>query len=266
MLSGSVFSGAADTASAQSKASPPTVWSWGAKVNETVFAPGGAGVTIHAAPTRADGADGSAAKPYDLDSALKQAQETVRAMDAEYQRLSNTATAPQWLRITRRGNQFAAFSAPDVNGKPGAWTPAGEAKTIAMPAAVHAGLMVTASQAWPQNGTFAEATFDNVTINGQKVSDAAWNSHRVGIVRGIAETAAAGGQVVVKGNGLDANWRNNWEDSGQYAYVPLSGDGEIVARVAKLMPSPHSKSISAGARSARGTHSRRAHDGTGSRR
>ena len=223
----------------------PTQWRWGAKVDESSFAPGGAGVTIHAAPDGLATGDGSAAKPYDLNTALKQAEEAVRSMEAEYQRLSNTATAPLWLRITRRGNEFAAFTAPDDNGKPGAWTAAGEAKTIAMGREAFAGFLVTSNQAWPHKDTFAAATFDNMNINGQRVGDAAWKSQRMGMARGVNETTVANGQIVVKGNGFDINSRNNWTDSGQYAYVPFSGDGEVVARLAKLTPSEHSKQVSA---------------------
>ena len=226
-------------------ASPATAWPWGAKVNESVFAPGGAGVTIHAAPTRAEGADGSAAKPYDLDSALKQAEATVRSMEADYQRLSNTATAPLWLRITRRGNEFAAFTAPDDNGRPGAWSAAGDAKSIAMGRDALAGFLVTSNQSFPQKDTFAAATFDNVTVNGQRVGDAAWQSRRMGEARGVNETTAANGQIVVKGNGYDINSKNNQVDSGQYAYVPLAGDGEVVARLSNLTPSEHSKQVAA---------------------
>ncbi len=106
-------------------------------------------------------------------------------------------------------------------------------------------MMVTSNQAWPQKDTFAEAAFDHVAVNGQKVGDAAWTSRRVGVVRGVAQTTAANSQVVIKGNGYDSTQKNNQEDAGQFAYVPLSGDGEIVARLTKLTPSAHSKSVAA---------------------
>jgi hypothetical protein len=230
--------------SAPSTIAAPSPWRWGAKVDESVFAAGGKGVTVYAAPQGASGADGSVAKPFDLDGAMKRAAETVRSMDADYQRLSNTPTTPQWLRVTRRGDQITTFSAPDEGGKPGAWTPAGEAKTIRMGQTVYVGFMVNSSQRWPQKGTFGEATFDNVSLGGQSIPDAAWQGREMGPSYHSGQTVKDG-RVVVRGNGLDATGRNNWEDNGWFTYVTMQGDGEFTARLSDLTPSTHSKSVSA---------------------
>jgi hypothetical protein len=232
-----------DSVEAQTR--PATNWRWGARVDESTFLPGKNGVVIHAAPDGKGNGDGSATQPLNLDSALKQAQETVRSMEAAYQRVNNTATAPLWLRITRRGNEFAAFTAPDNNGQAGAWSPAGEAKTIAMGANVYAGLLVNANQAWPHKDTYGEATFDNASVQGKSVPSSAWQSMRLGVVRGAAKSTTSANALTIQGNGIDSNTTNNWEDSGQFTYLPLSGDGDVTVRLARLTPSEHSKSVSA---------------------
>jgi hypothetical protein len=110
----------------------PGPWRWGAKIDESPFAPGGKGVVIHAAPVAAAQADGSAAKPLGLDDAMRRAGETVRSMEAEYQRLSNGApTLPLWLKISRRGGQLAAFSAPDDTGGPARGLPQAKQRRFA---------------------------------------------------------------------------------------------------------------------------------------
>lgn len=61
---------------------------------------------------------------------------------------------PQWLKITRRGNQFRAWRSADGE----TWTPLGESATVTMGASAFAGLAVTAHDRFLWN----QAVFDGV--------------------------------------------------------------------------------------------------------
>ena len=67
---------------------------------------------------------------------------------------------PYWVRVTRAGNSFAAYSAPDVSGVPGTWTQRGTTQTIAMTNSVRIGLAATSGSA-SANGM---VVMDKVTI------------------------------------------------------------------------------------------------------
>jgi hypothetical protein len=129
-----------------------------------------------------------------------------------------TGTAPQWLWLSRRGNRFEAYAAVDG----GRWRLVGT-DTIAMGTDVLAGLAVTGHDV----AGIATAVFSSVSI----APAPAWTGIDIGAVGIAGSWAAAAGQIRVVGAGADV-----WDtaDAFQFVWQPLSGDGEIVARVASV--------------------------------
>ena len=127
-------------------------------------------------------------------------------------------TAPQWLWLSRRGDRFEAYAAVDG----GTWRLVGT-ETIAMAADVLAGLALTSHDA----AATATAVFSGVSL----VAAQAWTGADVGAVGISGSWTSTGGQVRVVGAGADV-----WDaaDAFQFVWQPLSGDGEIVARVASV--------------------------------
>jgi hypothetical protein len=99
-------------------------------------------------------------------------------------------------------------------------------------------------QRWTKDGTFGAATFDQISLGGKRVADAAWQSQQIGSSYSSGQTVSDG-QLIVRGNGDDHSGNNNWEDNGQFSYVAMSGDGEFVARLTALTPSADSGNVSA---------------------
>jgi regulation of enolase protein 1 (concanavalin A-like superfamily) len=127
-------------------------------------------------------------------------------------------TAPQWLWLSRRGNIIEAHAAADG----GAWRLVGT-DTIALGAQVLAGLAVSAHDP----DAMATAVFSNVAVRGV----AAWTSNDVGAVGVRGSARASAGGIRVAGAGADI-----WGDADAFHFVwrTLSGDGDIVARVASV--------------------------------
>ncbi|MHC4497900.1 MAG: lamin tail domain-containing protein, partial [Planctomycetota bacterium] len=73
---------------------------------------------------------------------------------------------PKWVRITRVGNDFTGYYAPDVGGSPGTWVQHGTT-TISMVEDVYIGLCVTSHS----DGVLCTAVFDNVTRGGGITTD-----------------------------------------------------------------------------------------------
>jgi hypothetical protein len=109
---------------------------------------------------------------------------------------------------------------------------------------VYAGLQVNSSKRWVKAGTFGAASFDNVSLGGQAVADAAWQSTQIGNAYSSGHTAE-NGRINVRGNGDDLSGQNNWEDNGQFSYIEMPGDGDFVARLTSLTPSTDSGIVSA---------------------
>jgi hypothetical protein len=126
--------------------------------------------------------------------------------------------APQWLWLSRRGNRFEAYAAIDG----GTWRFVG-AETIPMAADVRAGLALTSHDV----GATATAVFSSISIAAAPV----WTGADIGAVGVAGSWTETGGQIRVVGAGPDV-----WDtaDACQFVWRPLSGDGEIVARVASL--------------------------------
>jgi regulation of enolase protein 1 (concanavalin A-like superfamily) len=145
---------------------------------------------------------------------------------------TNTAgaatTAPYWVKVTRIGNTLKAYTS--ANGS--TWTQVGT-DSIPLGTIVDVGLAVTSHH----NGTLATATFDNVTITPYATElstlPEGWSSQDIG------STSPAGGSAYDSGSGvftIQGAGADIWgtADAFQFAWMTLTGDGEIVARVASV--------------------------------
>jgi phosphatidylserine/phosphatidylglycerophosphate/cardiolipin synthase-like enzyme/regulation of enolase protein 1 (concanavalin A-like superfamily) len=163
-------------------------------------------------------------------------------------------TAPAWVRLVRTGNRIDAFRSS--NGS--SWTLVGT-ETISMSSTVLVGLALTSHD----TSSLATAGFDNVLIASGSAPPpppppslpSGWASQDIGAVGQLGSASESSGTFTVKGAGADI-----WDtaDGFHFAYHSLSGDGEIVARVASLQGSHHwtkagvmiRESLSAGSRHA----------------
>jgi glucuronoarabinoxylan endo-1,4-beta-xylanase len=133
---------------------------------------------------------------------------------------SGGVSAPYWVKLVRSGNTFRGYASPDG----GAWTQVGSAQTISMAGVVYVGLPVTAHD----NADLCTATFDNI-----------WSTSPVGPwqQQDIGSVAFAGGAnhgtslFTVAGAGGDI-WGT--ADAFNYAFVPVTNNCTIVARVTSL--------------------------------
>lgn len=130
-------------------------------------------------------------------------------------------TAPVWLRLVRSGNQFTAYSRRTTSE---AWTRIGS-DTIPIFEIATVGLVVSSHV----DGRIATATFDNVSITAPRAWLAADVSGSSPVVGG--SHTDSGGVVSVRGLGVDI-WGTS--DQFRFVYMPVSGDGSIVARVTSI--------------------------------
>ena len=130
-------------------------------------------------------------------------------------------TAPVWLRLVRSGNQFTAYSRRTTTE---AWTRIGS-DTIPIFEIATVGLVVSSHV----DGRLATATFDNVSITPPRAWQAADISNASPVVAG--SHVDSGGVVSVRGLGADI-WGT--ADQFRFVYMPMSGDGSIVARVTSI--------------------------------
>jgi regulation of enolase protein 1 (concanavalin A-like superfamily) len=122
-----------------------------------------------------------------------------------------------WLRLTRSGNVFSAFTSIDGT----VWTLLGQA-TVAMNASATAGLVVDAHR-WDQLNT---STFANVSVAG--ALPAGWTDADIGSPTPPGSSSYAGGTFSITGGGSDI-WGGT--DQFHYVYQQLSGNGSITARL-----------------------------------
>ncbi len=138
-----------------------------------------------------------------------------------------TQSIPGWLKLSRSGTTVTA----SVSSNGSTWTVVGSA-TVSMGSSLLAGLAVCSHT----TGATTTATFDNVGVStggggGGGGLPTPWQNQDVGST-GVAGSASyASGQFTVTGAGADI-WGT--ADAFQYVYQPLSGDGQIVARVTSL--------------------------------
>ena len=152
---------------------------------------------------------------------------------------ANTAgsagAAPVWVKLERRANTIAAFLSADGSN----WALVGS-DTFAMGTEVHVGLGVSSHDAT----RLASATFDNVvvrTVTGPPPPPPPppppsgvpepWKAQDIGTVGAAGSATATNGAFTVSGAGADV-WGS--ADAFHYVWQPLTGDADIVARVASI--------------------------------
>lgn len=133
------------------------------------------------------------------------------------------AHSSEWLRLVRVGNRFTAFRSVDGLS----WVAFAEDE-IHMEGPVLVGLAVTSHLF----GVRATASFDHISVSG---ASASWSSADIGIVIAGTTDNPAADSLTLTGGGADI-WGTS--DAFRYAYRTMSGDGEIVARLASLS-GPH---------------------------
>jgi regulation of enolase protein 1 (concanavalin A-like superfamily) len=131
--------------------------------------------------------------------------------------------APRFLRLSRSGTTITG--ATSSNGT--TWTNIGSATLPT--GTVFVGLIVSSVNTSRLN----TSTFDSVSVSGGTAPPpptlpAPWETNDVGSVGLEGSASASNGVFTVSGSGADI-WGT--ADGFRYAYQPLPGDGEIVARV-----------------------------------
>ena len=130
-------------------------------------------------------------------------------------------TAPAWVKLERRGNTIAAYYSWDGTS----WTPVGS-DTIPMAASVYVGLAVSSHSA----AELATATFDSIAVQSAPAAPV-WQSQDVGATGVAGDGTEAGGTFTIRGSGADV-W--GAADAFHFVWQPVSGDRDIIARVASI--------------------------------
>jgi hypothetical protein len=127
-------------------------------------------------------------------------------------------SAPRWVWLSRRGSTVTAYAAEDG----GTWALIGS-DAIALGATALAGLAVTSHDP----AAVATAVFSHVTVTPAPE----WTATDIGAVGQTGSWAASGTGGAVTGAGDDI-----WDaaDAFHFVWTRLSGDGEILARVASI--------------------------------
>jgi M6 family metalloprotease-like protein len=132
---------------------------------------------------------------------------------------------PVWLRLLREGNAISAF-ARSSEDEPWVWI--GTHLFTNLPTSVQLGLAVTSHA----DGTSATATFDHLVLAPiARTLPAGWTSRDIGAVAAQGWAAYDAGTFTVHGSGNDI-----WDASDEfhYAYVAVTGDFDVAARVVSL--------------------------------
>jgi regulation of enolase protein 1 (concanavalin A-like superfamily) len=139
------------------------------------------------------------------------------------------AKAPYWVKLVRSGSTVSAY----YSATGASWTLVGS-DSFSMAATIYVGLAVSSHL----NGTLAQATFDNVSVQSGGTTPtppppavpSPWTAGDIGSVAppGSASFDSTSGTFTVQGSGADI-WGS--ADAFQFVSQPLSGDGEIVAHV-----------------------------------
>ena len=131
------------------------------------------------------------------------------------------AAAPVWLRLVRAGNEFSAYRS--ANGS--SWTLVGR-DTIPMRDTAYVGLAV-ASDVSTRTAT---ASFTSVAVRARTKLPDPWLVKDIGAIE-PGDAKHAGGVFTVSGAGSGVGGTS---DQFRFAYQPVSGDVEIIARLATL--------------------------------
>ena len=164
-----------------------------------------------------DGRDPSAAHAFMLVSGSKGiAFQRRRVFNGEsYSTDAVAGAAPLWVKLSRRGDHFEAYAAPDG----GAWTLIGS-DTIVMSDTVQAGVALTAHL----DGALARATFTDIAVTGVPQ----WATQDIGAVPYAGSFVNGATSMELTGSGADI-WGT--ADAFRFAWLPMTGDGEVVAHV-----------------------------------
>jgi regulation of enolase protein 1 (concanavalin A-like superfamily) len=132
-----------------------------------------------------------------------------------------TGAAPYWVRLTRAGNIFTAYSSPDGT----TWTQVAST-TVPMGASVDIGI----AQSSGVVGTLGAATFSNVSLgtSGGGGLPSPWANQDVGSPGAAGSATYSGGTFTLNGAGGGAYYT---PDALQFVYQAASGDCSVTARV-----------------------------------
>ena len=138
--------------------------------------------------------------------------------------------APGWVRLVRQGSTVTASSSPD-----GVYWTVVDSQAVSWGTTLYAGLAVTSHRA----GVLGTAVFDRVAVRGLTASvlggdttlPAGWQGLDVGDTGLAGSASARDGLFNLTGAGADI-WGTT--DAFHFAYRPMTGDGEVVARVEAL--------------------------------
>ena len=135
---------------------------------------------------------------------------------------SGTSTgAPKWLRAVRRGTTVTTYWSSTGS----TWT-AISTDTIALGSTAYVGIAVNSRS----TGSRATGRFSNVSIGGQSLPSGQQSSD-IGSPAIAGSAAYSGGTYTIKGAGVDI-WST--ADQFRYVYQPVTGNLDVVARVASL--------------------------------
>ncbi len=134
-----------------------------------------------------------------------------------------TTTMPAWIRLVRQGNTFRGYSS--ANGT--TWTQVGSTN-LRLSSNAYVGLGVTSRNRYlPTTGTFSNLSMGS----SAPLVPAPWTAKDIGSPAVTGTETASGGTFTVSGAGSDIF---NNSDQFQFVYQAVSGDTQIVARVASF--------------------------------
>jgi regulation of enolase protein 1 (concanavalin A-like superfamily) len=135
---------------------------------------------------------------------------------------ATAGSAPRFVKLARAGPTITASVSFDGR----TWTRVGQ-ETLAITGPVWAGLAVSSHDAT----RLASVTFDQVEVLDAATLPAGWQSEDVGEVGVAGAASAAGGTFTINGAGADI-WGG--ADAFHFAHRTLRGNGELIARVARV--------------------------------
>lgn len=138
-------------------------------------------------------------------------------------RVDGAAGGRTWVRIARRGTTLTASASADGQS----WATIGTA-TMSLPSSVLVGLGVTSRDA----SSTEDATFSSIAVEPSTGgSTTTWQNRDIGSPRLAGSWTLSGGTHTVLGAGIDI-W--NASDQFHFAYQTVTGDVDVITRVASL--------------------------------
>jgi regulation of enolase protein 1 (concanavalin A-like superfamily) len=131
-------------------------------------------------------------------------------------------SAPVWIRLVRQGSTVRTYSSPTG----ATWTQVGSAN-FRMNANSYIGLAVTSHNP----PLLATAVFSSLAVGAASPTPSPWKATDIGSPTMGGSADESSGTFTVTGGGADI-W--NTSDQFQFVYQPVTGDVQIVARVASL--------------------------------